>query len=174
MRSAGCRRRTPLRRRLDLEAASFKLAMVALAGAGLLLLVLPTVVVLTVSFTSGFSLKFPPPGYSLKWYAALLDAWQLQFAAGNSLEVAIGTTAVAGPLAGVAVPARRPYRHAADPHVAGSRGQARRHDRRRLGGDDRRYAGAHDADGARRRTVAPAALISSPVNFRGTARSPRA
>ncbi len=84
-----------MRRRLDLEAASFKLAMVALAGAGLLLLVLPTVVVLTVSFTSGFSLKFPPPGYSLKWYAALLDAWQLQFAAGNSLEVAIGTTAVA-------------------------------------------------------------------------------
>src|SRR5258706_11869828 len=69
--------------------------MTTLAGAGLLLLVLPTIVVIVVSFNSGFSLKFPPPGYSLKWYAALLDAWQLQFAAGNSLEVAIGTTAVA-------------------------------------------------------------------------------
>jgi hypothetical protein len=36
------------------------------------------------SFTSGFSLKFLPPGYSLRWYAALADAWQLQFAARNS------------------------------------------------------------------------------------------
>src|SRR5260221_13721816 len=89
-------------RRDSLEALSFKLVMTGLAGAGLLLLVLPTVVVLTVSFTSGFSLKFPPPGYSLKWYAALLDAWQLQFAAGNSLEVAIGTTAGGGGVGGAA------------------------------------------------------------------------
>jgi putative spermidine/putrescine transport system permease protein len=39
-----------------------------LAGA---LLIAPTVVVLITSFTSGFSLKFPPPGYSARWYAAL-------------------------------------------------------------------------------------------------------
>jgi putative spermidine/putrescine transport system permease protein len=84
-----------LRRRADPEQASFTLVMVALAGAGLLLLVLPTVVVIAVSFTSGFSLKFPPPGWSLKWYEALLDAWQLQFAAGNSIKVAIGTTTLA-------------------------------------------------------------------------------
>jgi len=38
--------------------------------AGVLLLA-PTVVVLITSFTSGFSLKFPPPGYSPRWYAAL-------------------------------------------------------------------------------------------------------
>jgi putative spermidine/putrescine transport system permease protein len=75
--------------------------MTVLAGAGLLLLVLPTVVVIVVSFTSGFSLRFPPPGYSLKWYAALVDAWQLQFAAQNSLAVAIGTT-LAATLLGVA------------------------------------------------------------------------
>jgi putative spermidine/putrescine transport system permease protein len=54
----------------------------ALAAAALL--ALPTLVVIIVSFTSGFSLRFPPPGYSLKWYAALLDAWQLHFAAANS------------------------------------------------------------------------------------------
>jgi putative spermidine/putrescine transport system permease protein len=69
--------------------------MWALAAACFLLLVLPTLVVIVVSFTSGFSLKFPPPGYSLRWYAALLDAWQLHFAAGNSLEVAVWTTALA-------------------------------------------------------------------------------
>jgi putative spermidine/putrescine transport system permease protein len=51
-------------------------------------------VVLIVSFTSGFSLRFPPPGYSLRWYAALLDAWQLHFAAMNSLQVAVWTTMV--------------------------------------------------------------------------------
>jgi putative spermidine/putrescine transport system permease protein len=40
--------------------------------AGLLLLA-PTVVVLITSFTSGYSLKFPPPGYSVRWYEALWD-----------------------------------------------------------------------------------------------------
>ncbi|MGJ7542666.1 ABC transporter permease [Variovorax sp. LT1R16] len=35
------------------------------------LLMAPTVVVLITSFTSGYSLKFPPPGYSGRWYAAL-------------------------------------------------------------------------------------------------------
>jgi putative spermidine/putrescine transport system permease protein len=58
------------------------------------LLVAPTAVVIIVSFTSGFSLKFPPPGYSLRWYEALLDAWQLHFAAMNSLQVAAWTTLV--------------------------------------------------------------------------------
>jgi putative spermidine/putrescine transport system permease protein len=84
-----------IERREGLEAVSFKGLMWALAAACFLLLVLPTLVVIVVSFTSGFSLKFPPPGYSLRWYAALLDAWQLHFAAGNSLEVAVWTTALA-------------------------------------------------------------------------------
>src|SRR5258707_11221661 len=60
----------------------------------LFLLMAPSLVVIIVSFTSGFSLKFPPPGYSLRWYVALADAWQLQFAAKNSLEVAAATTAL--------------------------------------------------------------------------------
>jgi putative spermidine/putrescine transport system permease protein len=84
-----------IERREGLEAVSFKALMWGLAGLCFLLLVLPTLVVIVVSFTSGFSLKFPPPGYSLRWYAALLDAWQLHFAASNSLKVAIWTTALA-------------------------------------------------------------------------------
>src|SRR6266446_1455657 len=79
-------------RRTDLDAASFHAAIGLLALFGIILLVAPTLVVLIVSFTSGFSLKFPPPGYSLRWYAALIDAWQLQFAAANSFKVAIWTT----------------------------------------------------------------------------------
>ena len=84
-----------IERREGLEAASFRGLMWGLAGLCFLLLVLPTLVVIVVSFTSGFSLKFPPPGYSLRWYVALLDAWQLHFAASNSLKVAVWTTVLA-------------------------------------------------------------------------------
>jgi putative spermidine/putrescine transport system permease protein len=82
------------RRVPDLDRVSFTLVFGLLAALGILLLILPTFVVLVVSFTNSFSLRFPPPGYSLKWYLALADAWQLQFAAWNSFKVAIWTTAV--------------------------------------------------------------------------------
>ena len=73
----------------------------AIALLATLLLLAPTVVVLVVSFTNGYSLKFPPPGYSLRWYEALPDAWQLQYAALNSLKVATAAT-VLSVLMGVA------------------------------------------------------------------------
>lgn len=79
-------------RRRDLDQISFSVTMAGLALASLVLLAAPTVVVLVVSFTSGFSLRFPPPGYSLRWYAELLDAWQLHFAAMNSVSVALWST----------------------------------------------------------------------------------
>lgn len=79
-------------RPLNVEKASFWLVIGLLAAVAVALLVLPTVVVIVVSFTSGFSLRFPPPGYSLRWYAALLDASQLHFAAWNSVVVAAWTT----------------------------------------------------------------------------------
>jgi putative spermidine/putrescine transport system permease protein len=82
------------RRVPDLDRVSFTLVFGLLAALGILLLILPTFVVLVVSFTNSFSLRFPPPGYSLKWYLALADAWQLQFAAWNSFKVALWTTAV--------------------------------------------------------------------------------
>jgi putative spermidine/putrescine transport system permease protein len=81
-----------MRQRADFGTVSLNLTLGALAVACLVLLVLPTVVVIMVSFTSGFSLHFPPPGYSVRWYVGLLDAWQLQFAALNSFKVAIWTT----------------------------------------------------------------------------------
>lgn len=65
-----------------------------IATLAVLLLLAPTVVVIVVSFTNGYSLKFPPPGYSLRWYQALGDAWQLQFAALNSLKVASAATLI--------------------------------------------------------------------------------
>lgn len=79
-------------RRLDLSSLAFTGTMTVLAALTLVLLIAPTLVVLIVSFTDGFSLKFPPPGYSIRWYQELLDASQLHFAASNSLKVALATT----------------------------------------------------------------------------------
>ena len=76
-------------RRRDIDTISFNGVVGALAVAGIVLLIAPTLVVLIVSFTSGFSLKFPPPGYSTRWYVELWDAWQLHFAVRNSFVVAL-------------------------------------------------------------------------------------
>lgn len=92
--------------RAGADSVSLHLLVGALGAAALILLITPSFVVIAVSFTSGFSLKFPPPGYSLRWYAALADSWQLQFAAKNSLEIAAATTAltvVAGVPAALAI-----------------------------------------------------------------------
>jgi putative spermidine/putrescine transport system permease protein len=67
----------------------------AIAAIATVLLLAPTVIVIVLSFTNGFSLKFPPPGYSLRWYASLPDAFQLQYAALNSLKVACASTLLA-------------------------------------------------------------------------------
>jgi putative spermidine/putrescine transport system permease protein len=80
--------------RRDFEWYAFHGVVAALATTSMVLLVAPTLVVIIVSFTNGYSLRFPPPGYSLRWYEALVDAWQLHFAAMNSLEVALWATAV--------------------------------------------------------------------------------
>jgi putative spermidine/putrescine transport system permease protein len=65
-----------------------------LAVIAFVFLVAPTVIVLLTSFTASQSLRFPPSGLSLRWYAALLDADQMQRAAWNSLVVAFWTTMI--------------------------------------------------------------------------------
>lgn len=78
-----------------LERGSFNLAMGLLATLAIVLLIAPTVVVLITSFTNGFSLKFPPPGYSLRWYEALFtQSPEIWHAAGLSLKVASIATGI--------------------------------------------------------------------------------
>ena len=79
---------------LDLEAASLKLVFGAATAVTVVVLVAPSVIVLLTSFTASYSLKFPPEGLSLRWYAALMDADQMQHAAWNSLVVATWTTSI--------------------------------------------------------------------------------
>jgi len=66
-----------------------------LAACALVVLIGPVLIALATSFTSSASLKFPPPGFSLRWYAALLDpvaSGHIHHAALNSLIVALAAT----------------------------------------------------------------------------------
>ena len=89
-----------------------------LSAIALVFLIAPTLIVLITSFTASQSLKFPPDGLSLQWYAALLDADQMQRAAWNSLVVAFWTTLIAvvlGTSAALAIArSRSPWLRAAD------------------------------------------------------------
>lgn len=93
------------------ERRSFNVLMLLLAAAAVVLLIAPTLVVLVTSFTSGFSLKFPPPGYSTRWYAALWsESPEIVSAFVLSLKVASlasGVSIVLGVAASLAL-ARRP------------------------------------------------------------------
>jgi putative spermidine/putrescine transport system permease protein len=77
---------------------SYSLVVWALATIAIFILVGPVLIILITSFTDNRSLKFPPTGFSLEWYAELFDAArsrQIHRAAGNSLEVALWATALA-------------------------------------------------------------------------------
>jgi putative spermidine/putrescine transport system permease protein len=82
------------RRAIDWEAMSLRIAFAAIAVFAIVFLIAPTIIVLITSLTPSESLKFPPPGLSLRWYYALLDADQMQRAAWNSLVIAIWTTLI--------------------------------------------------------------------------------
>jgi putative spermidine/putrescine transport system permease protein len=84
----------PLPLRAGAEAWSLRLVFGAIAVAALLVLIAPTIIVLMTSFTSSATLRFPPEGFSLRWYAALADAEQIRTAAWNSLRIAVAATAL--------------------------------------------------------------------------------
>jgi putative spermidine/putrescine transport system permease protein len=103
-----------LRSTLDWEALSLRLTFTALTVVAIIFLVGPSLVVVLTSLTASQSLKFPPDGFSLRWYMALLDAAQMRQAAWTSLVVAFWTTvlsAVLGTAAAIAI-ARAQHRWA--------------------------------------------------------------
>lgn len=78
---------------------AFVLAAIAMLSA-------PTIVVLGASFTAGNMIEFPPQGFSLKWYSAILGATDLRDAFFRSVYVAALNTIIAipvGTLAGIAL-----------------------------------------------------------------------
>jgi putative spermidine/putrescine transport system permease protein len=63
-----------------------------LGGLAIVFMVGPVLVGLAMSFTAGQTLKFPPDGFSLRWYQALLDpvrSGPIHAAAWNSLKIAM-------------------------------------------------------------------------------------
>ena len=54
-----------------------------------LYLVLPTFVVLPLSFSNQSFLSFPPPGFSLRWYRAFADSLDYRLAIWNSVQIGI-------------------------------------------------------------------------------------
>jgi putative spermidine/putrescine transport system permease protein len=52
---------------------SFRVAMLALAGAGLLVAAMPVLVIVIMSFSGDTSLQFPPRTLSMRWYGAAVD-----------------------------------------------------------------------------------------------------
>jgi putative spermidine/putrescine transport system permease protein len=58
-------------------------------------LMLPIFIVFPISFSSARYLRFPPPGFSLKWYQAYINDPAWMAATETSIKVAIGTTVLA-------------------------------------------------------------------------------
>lgn len=75
-------------------------------GIIMLLITLPILVIIPLSFSSQITFTFPPPSYSTKWYTAFFENTQWMDGLGRSLTVALLTAIVAtviGTMAAMAV-----------------------------------------------------------------------
>lgn len=63
-----------------------------------LFLILPTIIVIPISFTSLQTLSFPPVGFTLRWYQDVFQNPEWRHALVNSLIVAVATTLASGTL----------------------------------------------------------------------------
>jgi putative spermidine/putrescine transport system permease protein len=80
------------------------------------LMVLPTLIVVPISFSSADFISFPPVGFSLRWYELFFASRQWQSAAANSFVVAVGATFLATVLGTLAsIGAIRVVKHMAAP-----------------------------------------------------------
>lgn len=85
-------------RRNTLSDVSHDAVIYGLALLALIILIAPVIVVLLTSLTDSQTLKFPPQGFSLRWYEQLFDPFEsrpIHRAASNTLEVATWSAGVA-------------------------------------------------------------------------------
>ncbi len=88
----------PSNLRPRISSVTYRALVYGLGVVCLVIMVAPVFVSVAMSFTSGLTLKFPPPGLSLQWYARLFDPTysdQVHIAAWNSAEIAIFTVVAA-------------------------------------------------------------------------------
>lgn len=75
-----------------LSSVSYGLFVYGLGSLCLVFMIVPVLISLLMSFTAGQTLKFPPPGLSLQWYAALFDPAKssiIHASAWNTLQIAV-------------------------------------------------------------------------------------
>src|SRR5690606_3263082 len=75
-----------------------RLWLYALVGLVLAFLVLPTLIVVPMSFSDGNFLRFPPEQFSLRWYQAYVTSPVWLDATRISVSVAVMTAAIATPI----------------------------------------------------------------------------
>jgi putative spermidine/putrescine transport system permease protein len=80
-----------------MKRSPFTILLVAVVVFDLVFLMLPNIVVVMMSFTSGNLVVFPPDGFSLRWYEALLSRPEFMAALQRSLWVGLVCTALAVP-----------------------------------------------------------------------------
>jgi putative spermidine/putrescine transport system permease protein len=68
------------------------------AALTIVFLVLPSLVVIPMSFSGGTSLLFPPPSWSLRWYESYFSSSQWLGATWISVQVSVGTVLLATPI----------------------------------------------------------------------------
>lgn len=81
-------------------------AILAFTGLVLIYLVLPTLVIVPLSFSSETFLSFPPPGFSLQWYEAFAESADYRIAIFNSIKIGVPAAMLAtvfGTLAALAL-----------------------------------------------------------------------
>lgn len=75
-----------------------RLWLYAIAAVVMVLLVVPTLIVIPMSFSDSQYLEFPPREWSLRWYEEYFDSRKWMRATGTSLKVGLLTMLVATPL----------------------------------------------------------------------------
>jgi putative spermidine/putrescine transport system permease protein len=77
------------------RAGPWDVALTLTASAAFLFLMLPSVIIVILSFNSAQFLAFPPPGFSLQWYQAYFGDWEWINATVRSVLVAVIVTSFA-------------------------------------------------------------------------------
>lgn len=76
----------------DLADAVVKTVMVIICVISVAALVLPSLLVVVMSFNSGEFITFPPQGLSLRWYRTMAESWEIKKAALVSINAACVVT----------------------------------------------------------------------------------
>ncbi|SKA07223.1 putative spermidine/putrescine transport system permease protein [Enhydrobacter aerosaccus] len=88
-----------------------RLALISVVGLVLAYLILPVLIIVPISFSDARFLRFPPTGFSLRWYVEYFGSRNWMDATGVSLAIAILTVLVATPLGVAAAYAITTSRH---------------------------------------------------------------